>query len=316
MKRVLFLAALMFAGGLFAAYDPFDDCADVDVILRVVDERGEPVADANAVVAYQISPEKGEVVKGMTDAQGCYATKGRCNSIVNIEVTKAGFYDSHIRESVAKEPTEKVVATRRWTQVPVQLTVVLKTVRKPIKMTVRSVDFKPYPATNEIVKLDLEMLEWCPPYGRGKHDDLHLVFDGWRNPREWLDFHEHLTVSMPNCVDGFYRQKIDGQSKLRYSYEANTNAVYEKAFEFRHVMKPGGKAESKRLEKDEYLVYRVRTQTNELGQVTHAHYGRIGEKFSQYIGLSIKAWFNPTDNDTNLESEDVPKTRTRGNRRY
>ena len=120
---------------------------------------------------------------------------------------------------------------------------------------------------------------------------------------------------MPNCVDGFYRQKIDGQSKLRYSYEANTNVVYEKAFEFRHVMKPGGKAESKRLEKDEYLVYRVRTQTNELGQVTHAHYGRIGEKFSQYIGLSIKSWFNPTDNDTNLESEDVSKTRGRTLRR-
>ena len=142
MKRVFFLAALMVAGGVFAAYDPFDDCADVDVILRVIDERGNPVADANTVVAYQISPEKGEVVKGMTDAQGRYATKGRCNSIVNIEVTKAGFYDSHIRESVAKEPTEKVVATRHWTQVPVPLTVVLKTVRKPIKMTVHSVDFK------------------------------------------------------------------------------------------------------------------------------------------------------------------------------
>lgn len=50
-----------------AAYDPFDDCADVDVVLRVVDERGEPVADANTVVAYQISPEKGEM------AFGCHA---------------------------------------------------------------------------------------------------------------------------------------------------------------------------------------------------------------------------------------------------
>ena len=39
----------MVAGGVFAVYDPFDDCADVDVILRVIDERGNPVADANTL---------------------------------------------------------------------------------------------------------------------------------------------------------------------------------------------------------------------------------------------------------------------------
>lgn len=49
------------------------------------------------------------------------------------------------------------------------------------------------------------------------------------------------------------------------------------------------------------LVYRVRTETNELGQVTHAHYGRIGDGVSQQIGLSMRSWFNKKDNDSNLE---------------
>ena len=82
---------------------------------------------------------------------------------------------------------------------------------------------------------------------------------------------------------------------------ADTNATYRKSLAFRHVHKAEGITESKRLAADEYLIYRVRTQTNELGQVTRANYGRIGEKFSQYIGLSIKSWFNPNVNDTNLE---------------
>ena len=52
---------------------------------------------------------------------------------------------------------------------------------------------------------------------------------------------------------------------------------------------------------NEYFIFRTRTETNELGQVTHANYGRIGEKLNLAIGLSVKTWFNPKDNDTNLE---------------
>ena len=40
---------------------------------------------------------------------------------------------------------------------------------------------------------------------------------------------------------------------------------------------------------------------NHLGRVTSANYGRIGEKLNLAIGLSIKTWFNPRPNDTNLE---------------
>ena len=55
------------------------------------------------------------------------------------------------------------------------------------------------------------------------------------------------------------------------------------------------------LPDDEYLVFRTRTATNQLGQVTSANYGRIGEKPNLAIGLSMKSWFNPKPNDTNLE---------------
>lgn len=305
MKKFLMFVLLLIRGGVFAAYDPFVDCAKVEMSIRVLDEKDAPVEGANVIVAYQIAPEKGEVDKGKTDSTGYFTTKGRCNSVVNIEIEKTGFYRAHIRESVTKSAIESVVASRRWVQTPLSINVILNRICEPVQLLMHSVDFKPYPATNEVLKLDLETLEWCPPYGNGKHDDLHLIFDGWRNPEEWLDFHEHLEVTMPNCLDGFYRQKLNAQSELHYAYRANTNAIYEKTLEFRHAVKPSGNTESKRLGKDEYLIFRVRTETNALGQVTHAHYGRISEKFSQYIGLSMRSWFNTTDNDPNLEDAKV-----------
>ena len=315
MKMFLFILVMVVHCVVWAAYNPYVHCADVDLTLRVVDGNGSPVQGVEIAIAYQIADEEAKVARGSSDHAGRLVSSGRSNSIVNIWAKKAGYYETTVRENVAVSPKEEVVRTHRWSSRPVEIELVLKSIRKPVALLRKAVDYKPYPATNEVVKLDLEMLDWCPPYGRGRHDDLHLVFDGWRNPKEWLDFHEHLTVSMPNCVDGFYRQKIDGQSKLRYAYEADTNAVYEKSFCFRHVMTPGGNTESRRLAEDEYLIYRIRTQTNELGQVTHAHYGRIGEKFSQYIGLSIKSWFNPTDNDTNLEADELSKPRRRSMRR-
>ena len=59
------------------------------------------------------------------------------------------------------------------------------------------------------------------------------------------------------------------------------------------------------LPDDEYLVFRTRTATNQLGQVMSANYGRIGEKPNLAIGLSMKAWFNPKANDANLEDARV-----------
>lgn len=66
---------------------------------------------------------------------------------------------------------ENVVKTRRFgKKYPILLIVVLKTFAGRLTRIVRSVKFMTYPATNEVVKLDLEMLEMCSPYGCGNHD--------------------------------------------------------------------------------------------------------------------------------------------------
>ena len=301
-KLKAWLALVIVALAAWAkAYDPYVDGAKAVLNLTVEDDRGEYVQDALLDVAFQISDIRANVLKGSTDGKGRFRAVGKTIGGVNVWVEKEGYYKTHVRISPCDLAAGRVTQGRRWGVGDIAERLVLKKKRSPVRLTYHSVTFKPFPATNEVVKLDLESLEWCPPYGNGRHDDLHLVFDGWRNPQDWDDYHEHLKVSFPNGADGFYPLSADSTSAFRYAYQAQTNAVYQKELAFRHVHTVDGIKESKKLPPDVYLVYRVRTETNALGQVTHAHYGRIGESFTQYFGLTMKSWFNPTLNDTNLE---------------
>lgn len=283
------------------AYDLLREGAVADVRLQVLDDQGTPVEGALATICFQRTFEKSDVVTCKTDKDGTCAAKHKTIGGLRAYLEKDGYYKTSIQPLFRQWEWRKAQETQKWSACTMESTVCLKKRRMPVQTAFHAVDFKPFPDTNVVVKLDLETLAWCPPYGNGRHDDLHLVFDGWRNPNDWDDFHEHLKVEMPNGADGFYVAKTDPTSAFKYAYAADTNATYRKSFTFRHVHKAEGITESKRLAADECLIYRVRTQTNEFGQVTRAHYGRIGEKFSQYIGLSIKSWFNSNENDTNLE---------------
>jgi len=284
-----------------AAYSPVIDGALADVRIKVVDDMGEAVPDATISVTFYTAPEKVDVKRGKTDAQGCFSAKGLCIGEVHTWIRKDGYYETKADPVFRVLPDKDAEKYRKWSNGTVETVAVLKKKRNPVSLAFKFIEYKRFPATNEVVKLDLEMLDWCPPYGKGRHDDIHMVFDGWRNPKDWYDFHAHLSVEFPNCADGFYRRTADTTSGYRYDYVASTNAAFEKAFDLRYARVMNTVTNRMEFAKDDYLVYRVRTQTNELGQVTHAHYGRIGEGVSQQIGLSMRSWFNVKDNDTNLE---------------
>ena len=138
---------------------------------------------------------------------------------------------------------------------------------------------------------------------QGQHRDLSLFYEAVEHPEEgWaVSYWNKLTLTMPNAVDGLYQRKIDAFSKFAYDYEASTNAVYSKSLVL-EIERKNDRMVKIDIPKDgDYFIFRTRTATNELGQVTHANYGRIGDKLNIAIGLSIKTWFNPKDNDTNLE---------------
>lgn len=96
-----------------------------------------------------------------------------------------------------------------------------------------------------------------------------------RSPKNRHDFHEHLSISLPNCLDGFYCGKVDKSSSFKYDYCADTNSVFMKRYGLRFAQTENTVTNRVEFPKDSYLVYRVRTQSNSLERITRAHYGRM-----------------------------------------
>lgn len=301
---VLLFTLLGFVWQTMAGYNPFVDGALADVQLMVVDDLGEPVKDARVSAVFLTDVQNVDVVEGLSGSDGSFKASRNCIGEMRIWVRKDGYYET-VREGIRDfriHDGETATRLHRWSDGTVTIPLVLKKVRSPVVLQSHFVQYRNFPATNEVINLDLETLEWCPPYGQGKNRDVELVFDGKSHAGGVNGFYGHLKFRMPHCVDGFYVAEIDSDSSFKYAYQALTNGVFRKSVELRHVYAYGkGVIESKKLHKGEYLIYRVRTQTNNLGQVTHAHYGRIGEGFSQVLGLTMRSGFNPTPNDTNLE---------------
>ena len=295
-----FVLALVISDTVLA-YSPIIDGALTDVRIKVVDDMGAAVPDATISVTFYTTPEKVDVKRGKTDADGCFSAKGKCIGEAHVWIRKDGYYETKTDPAFRVLPDKDAERLRKWSDGTVETTATLKKKRNPVATAFHSVDYATIPATNEVVCLDLETFKWCPPFGDGKHDDLHLFYESWRNPTNWFSYFRKLTISAPNCVDGFYRRKVDSASKFRYDYFASTNATYVK--EFKHVVdrRSGNFDEISHPADDEYFIFRVRTATNEVGEVVHANYGRIGEKSGHMFGLRMKTWFNAKPNDTNLE---------------
>ena len=152
----------------------------------------------------------------------------------------------------------------------------------------------------------MQTLKWCPPHGDGKIDDIHLVYEEKNNPDSWLNFTRSLEINFPNCADGFYTEKIDKSGSIMlYSHTANPEEKYEKKISLSFSRTEQKITQNTRLSDNEYLVFRVRTQTNETGKVISANYGIIEEKIGYITGFTIGTKFNPCENDVNLEDERV-----------
>lgn len=303
MKRVLTLLLAMVAIDARSAYNPFASGADADVVIAVHDEEGAVVSNADVRVSFLVAPTREEVRTGITDGDGRFVAKSsRCIGTYIVEVRKKGFYDSFSRRSARSLSEDDVQRMRKWSENAKCEDVVLRAIHSPVHLVRHGDAGLRYPATNEVLRFDLERFDWCPPFGDGRHDDVHLVFEATYSAETWTEFVNNLHVTFPNGVDGFYRRQIEfPDSRFRYVYHADRRAVYEKELNLLFGRTASAVTSDVRLAKGEYLVYRVRTQTNELGQATTAHYGRIGEGFGHLLRLKMSSWFNPTVNDTNLE---------------
>ncbi len=296
----IFISCVALAVSVFA-YSPIIDGALADIQVRVIDENGVAVSKANVSVILYITPETTDIKRGNTDTNGFFAAQGNCIGEAYLRISKDGYYDTKLTPVFRTLPYSEAESRRRWSDEAELTVATLKCIRNPIKMTFHSFDYETIPATNAVVALDLETFKWCPPYGNGANEDIHLFYESWNCSTNRYSYGRKLTVTFPQSADGFYRMERDAFSQFPYAYSANTNAVYDKSFTL-DLERVDGKFIKKELfSENKYLIFRVRTLTNNVGEVVDAKYGRIGEKTEHMFGLRMRAWFNSISNDTNLE---------------
>lgn len=288
--------------------DAYRNGAMSKVVYRIVDERGEVVSNATALISYRSfgRPQDDADLTLLSDCDGRVVAEHRTNEKVTAFVSKEGYYGA--RDEISYFDAKRNDASNgRWLPYGGARTLVLKRVLNPVALvSSEGLDYYKYPSWESWTGFDLLKRDWVRPFGKGDSSDMLIRFTQQDNEN---GYRKTMEVSFTNnpCA-GVYQMTVDRQSEMDSVYRADPNESYQSALRF--VVERDSKGVRRHdLEEGRYLVFRTRTATNEVGELTTAHYGKIygNWRFGERGGMAIqKIEFNPMPNDTNLE----PKRKT------
>lgn len=288
---------------------------EAKITVKVIDVDGNPVTNANVNIGFNqggnawIGEYKSEMIRGLSDSNGLFSAQTRSLGDIGVFVEKENFYRSSGRQDYSGTYQGK----KRWKPWNLTCEIILKEVRNPIPMYVKSI-------RTEISKVgvpmgyDLEKGDWVAPHGKGMHTDMIFQVDG-----HFKDFRDHdltLSLSFPNEGDGIrsFEVPVRQGSKLRSSH-VTPHSWYnsKRAWNSRRKRDPKNPTKTDVINNNTYeekgnYYFRVRTVLDEKGNVEKACYGKIyGDiRFggAEEGGVWLKdyvLYFNPKINDRNIE---------------
>lgn len=297
------LLSILLSIPCFADYRPDRDGASTTVGLDVVDMQGEPVEGAKVMFRVFTTFDKCYRVMRDTDKAGHCEITGKTRGEITVVATKDGCYTSYGSLKYRDLPWEDAVAEHRWTRGIVGNRITLKPVVNPQRHVSNGMTLKPLPVANQMLPFDAFVFDWCPPYGKGKVKDFEIGCYSFTNavPRS----RRGVRIRAVQCVDGFVLRDVDEWSKFRYALNADKDASYDKEIRFGWLPNDenGVLAEGLGFDRDKYMIFRIRSKTNEVGKIVSAYYGIIDEGLDFQSGLSLGVQVNPEDNDTSLEDD-------------
>lgn len=273
--------------------------------IRVIDQDGLPVANAKIWGGLQTGDglKDNTPVRGLTDTNGVYVVQGRVTRTFHCEISKSGYYTSIHDFIYGDLNSQSAVKDGKWQPYGDTRTFVIRKIIRPDVTGRRYLEQK-IPVFGEWLDYDLEVADWTAPNGSGKNSDIRIRVVA--RDEDTLDFGYTMELSFEHVpFAGAYVRKKAMFSELRCDYNATTNdAVYSSKIAF-EVDRSGRTIRKwNLLDKDSYMVFRVRTQVDKYGRLISAHYGRIdGEwRFFERHEMTLPGiYFNKDENDTNLE---------------
>lgn len=299
------LSCWLCAEKLSAAFPEVDrarQCgAQGQVTFRVVDSKGSVVEGAKISGAFFPSDSYADakVFEGHTDTNGLFAAKGTTVEDINYAVTKEGFYKTTGKYWFYRRG-ENCVRDGRWQPWNPIHTVVLREKRNPVPMYVKRISM-PMPVRELSVGFNLEKGDWIAPYGKGISADLTFIYDD--DIKDFWTGTYKLKMECPGIGNGLYKKSKETGSLFASDYEAADNGL-RSVCDFVFSRTKDKILKDERVGDTEYLVFRVKTEIDEKGNVVRAKYGKIygpvefgitKERLIQFI-----YYFNP-DGTRNLE---------------
>ena len=270
-------------------------CADtVDVPLQVVDQDGQPVAEA------LLKSDSGD--KELSDENGK----------AFLEVKKRAFYNRFYAEKEGFYPTatdgENSPLAKDFDPLKL-IKIQLKKVKNPIPMYAKSLIAE----QGGVLKMpnydgnsygyDLVTGDWVTPHGKGKVADFIFQFEGEFSNKPYgrlIKYDNKIKVSFSNEHDGIIAW--EGTSEAGRKYGSELVSDYEAPKEgyqdnwVQRTWKEKGGYHQTTSNMDRNFNFRVRTKVDEKGNIISAHYGKIYGDFMSFI-----YYLNPTPNDRNVE---------------
>lgn len=281
MRAVTLVVLLAGLGG--AAHS--QEGARFKLSIRVVDETGAPV-EGSRVFGGAWNPYKEAKPKRngsyvydydmRTDEKGIAVIQGLGFSDANIMVQKANYYFTETRYEFVGNPVEHALS-KRWQPWNPTNTVLLKRVRQPVPMYVKSINCD-VPVKDQFVGYDFEMGDWVSPRGKGVIPDLEFRwrYQSFATNRVGLatEYDSRLDVRCATPGGGVVLDRMDRTSGSIFwsKHEAPAGGYVRELTFYRRTEGSRLRANS---DKDQCLYFRTRVTTNLQGGATEACYGKI-----------------------------------------
>jgi hypothetical protein len=275
--------------------------AKARVSLHVIDSKGNDVSGAEVTGSFAGTKNPAELYKVLTDDFGCVTLDAvHAGYMVNLSVCKENYYVTRTAHHFNRRGWICVKAGR-WIPWNPTLEVVLKEKRKPIPMYQNFIEAVMPAGTNRL-GFDFLVGDWVAPHGKGKIADMWYVYD--ENFIDRDNFFIKLSFVFPGEHNGCYMRKMDNYSELMSMHEAlDTEITPSKICVIEQ--EKGKYTKELRFAEDDYMVFRIRTKTDEQGKIASAHYGKVygpvGVPHRWSRKFSFTYYLNPTLNDRNLE---------------
>lgn len=292
----------------------------IKVTFRVVGEDGMPIPDADIDVGIDslLHADGHNNYRGKTDAEGLFTVESRGRGCTDVLVEKTGYYPSRPEVqwdgdlNPGGEEMHQNGGFRPWNPT---IDVVLKKVGNPIPMLVRrgnrcrnSIG----PTDDQLSKeigWDLIAGDWVAPHGAGTTADLLVRFES-----DFIDESNRsasAVIRFGNPDDGLIPiPELRGESSLLKFPRIAPEAGYDlRKLEFSQRTKDGALVITPDENLEGYFT-RLRTETDEEGNVQSALYGKVTNPFEllenvfrgrSHLFLKFDYYLNLTPNDRNLE---------------